>query len=44
MQVEGHRKLQGNKEGKMDWNLLLMIAVIAVMLMLGMSSRGIGGG
>ena len=42
----GHRELQGDKEGKMDWNLLLVIAVVAVMLilMLGIRGKGIGGG
>jgi hypothetical protein len=42
--AEGYRRHQANEEGKMDWNVLFSIGVIAVIVLLVGGVRGLGGG
>jgi hypothetical protein len=42
--AKGHRRPEGDEGGKMDWHLLVVIGVIAVIVLLGVAGRGLGAG
>lgn len=44
MPAKGYRQRRRNEEGKMDWNLLFSLGVIAVIVLLIVGVRGLGGG